>query len=424
MQQELGRPVVPVFWIAAEDSDLAEVNHTWVTDREGALRELRLPGDTQSKLPVSNVRLGEAVERLTEEVAAMLPESEATGEILADLRAAYTTGRTYTQAFAAWMGGLFRELGLVLVDPSDVRLKRQALGLFTREITEKSPVSSAVREQTSRVVRAGYPPQIELRDGFLTLFHQDPAREAIAMTDKGFALKGSGRRISMEALTDLLHRSPELFTPNATLRPLFQDTIFPSLAVVLGPAEIAYFAQLTLAYERAGIPMPVVFPRSSITVVEPKMAGLLTKLGIDLKTLLARGERIVDDIVRKEVPPTLLERLAGGRVQTRETWAGFVDEIDKLDPTLHRTAELATGRALRQFDFMERKLVKAERRKADVLQAQVARLVASLAPRGGLQERTLAALPLLARHGKGVLARIAASLDPFSPTHHAFMVDP
>jgi bacillithiol synthase len=424
MQQELARPVVPVFWIAAEDSDLAEVNHAFVTDREGLLRELRLPGDTQAKLPVSGVRLGEAVGRLIEELSSMLPESGTGAEVLADLRAAYTTGRTYTQAFGAWMGGLFRELGLVLVDPSDARLKRMALGLFGREITEKSPVSAAVREQTARVVRAGYAAQIELRDGFLTLFHQDPAREAIAVTEKGFELKGSGARFSTEALADLLRRSPDLFTPNAVLRPLFQDTLFPTLAVVLGPAEIAYFSQLTLAYERMGIPMPVIFPRASITVIETKMAGLMAKLGIDLKGLLARGERIVDDLVRKEIPPTLTERLERGRVQVRETWAGFAAEVDRLDPTLHRTAELASGRALRQFDFMEGKLVKAERRKNVVLQGRVARLVASAAPRGGLQERTLAALPLLARHGKGILARIAAGIDPFSPAHHVLVIDP
>jgi bacillithiol synthase len=423
MERELGRPVLPVFWIAAEDSDLAEVNHAFVTDREGALRELRLPGATQAKLPVSSIRLGEAVGALIEELAGLLPESGTSAELIADLRAAYTPGRTYPQAFGSWMAGLFRDLGLILVDPSDVRLKRQAQGLFEREIREKSPVSAAVREQTARMLRAGYHPQIELRDGLLTLFHQDPAREAITVTENGFELKSSGKRHSADALAGLLQRSPELFTPNAVLRPLFQDTLFPTLAVVLGPSEIAYFSQLTLAYERIGIPMPILFPRASLTLIEPKQETLMERLGIGLGDLMARGERVIDDVVRKAIPPSLSERLSRGRVQAQEAWAGFVDEIDRLDGTLHRTAELASGRTLRQFDFMERKLVQAQRRKDVVLRGQVSRLASALAPRDGLQERTLTALPLLARHGKGIVGWIADSMDPFAPAHQGLLVD-
>jgi bacillithiol biosynthesis cysteine-adding enzyme BshC len=423
-EEELGSPVVPVFWIASEDSDVAEVDHVFVTDRDDVLKELRLGGNDDGKLPVSRVRLGDGVGSLIAELSEALPAGGTGEELLAHLRAAYTPGRTYPQAFAAWMTVLFRDMGLVMVDPSDVRLKGMALGLFAREIEEKSPITMAVVKQTGRLVAAGYSPQIELREGFLTLFHQDPARDAITIQGNGFQLKSSGRRFAAAELTRLLADSPDLFTPNAVLRPLFQDTLFPTLAVVLGPSEIAYWAQLTLAYESMGIPMPILFPRSSLTLIEHRIERLRTKLDVGLRDVIVRGERIIDDILRREIPPSLLQRIEDGRAGARERWAAILAEIDLLDPTLHRTAELGAGRSQRQLDFIERKIAQAARRKNLVLRGQVRRLVSSLAPRGGLQERTLNVLPFLVREGTGILARIEQAIDPFAPEHRGLVLDP
>jgi bacillithiol biosynthesis cysteine-adding enzyme BshC len=419
----LGRPVVPVFWIASEDSDLAEVDHTFVTDREGKLRTLRMPGAGQAKIPVSRIRLGEAIGPLLDELQTFLPEGDGTREVMAELRAAYTPGRTYPQAFGAWMAHLFGPLGLALVDPSEPRLKRMAQPLFDTEITDKSPVSTAVIEQTALLKKAGYDPQIDVRDGFLTLFHQDPARDAITMTPRGFELKASGRKFTPKELSSLLADSPESFTPNAVMRPLFQDTIFPSLAVVLGPSEIAYWCQLTLAYQRLNIPMPLLVPRSSVTLVEKKIDRLREKLGVDFVQVLQRGEHIIDDILRRKVPESLTRRLADGRKQVSEAWDGIVSEIDALDPTLHRTVQIAASRTAHQLDFIDKKIAQAARKKDAILRGQVERLTASLAPRGGLQERSLCIVPFLASYGSRIISQAAEGIDPFAPGHRTLAVE-
>jgi uncharacterized protein YllA (UPF0747 family) len=218
--------------------------------------------------------------------------------------------------------------------------------------------------------------------------------------------------------------NPDLFTPNAVLRPLFQDTIFPTLAVVLGPSEIAYFAQLTLAYESMGLPMPILFPRTSVTLVEHRIERLRRKLDVGLRDIVVRGESIIDDILRREIPASLLERIDDGRNGVLEKWAAIKKEIDTLDPTLHRTTELGAGRAMHQFDFLEKKIAQAARKKNLILRGQVARLVSCLAPRGGLQERTLNVLPFLARMGVGALGRIGEAMDPFAPEHRGLVLDP
>ncbi len=423
MESELGSPVIPVFWIASEDSDLAEVDRAFIVDRDGRLRDLRLPGDEAARLPVSRVRLGEEIARLFDELSAGLPESELAAEVLGDLRAAYAPGRTYPAAFGAWMAQLFSDKGLVLVDPSEPRLKKIAFPLFEKEISGKSPVSRAVIQQSRLLERSGYSQQIELREGMLTLFFQNPAREAIAVRDDGFELRSSARRFSNGDLTALLANSPEQFTPNAALRPLFQDCLFPTLAMVLGPSELAYFAQLPIAYREMGIPMPVLFPRASLTLVEARHQKLIEKHHLSLEDIITRGERVIDDIVKREIPQEVFERLAAGKKQAGETWLGIIQQIDRLDPTLRRTAELASGTTGHRFDFMERKIIQAARRKNVTLRGQVERMAASLAPRGGLQERTLTVLPFLARHGTRVLDQALGAIELFAPEHRGVVID-
>lgn len=423
LENQLGRPVVPVFWIASEDSDLAEVDRASVIDRDGRLRELRLPGDENAKLPVSQVRLGDGVTVLLEELSTAMPESEFTPEILAALRAAYAPGRSYPAAFGAWMSSLFSAKGLVLVDPSEPGLKRIALPLFEREIAEKSPVSRAMLEQTRLLEQAGYAPQIELRDGMLTLFFQNPAREAIAVREDGFELRASARRFTNGDLAALLRKSPEQFSPNAALRPLFQDSLFPTLAMVLGPSELAYWAQLPLAYKVMGIPMPVLVPRASLTLIEARHQKLMEKHRLSLQDVLRRGERVIDDIVKREIPPGLVQRLGDGKNQSIEIWKDLTEQIEKLDPTLRKTAELAAAMSRKQFDFIEKKITQAARRKDETLRGQVERMAAALAPRGGLQERTLTALPFLARYGSRALDQALGAIEPFAPEHRGVVLD-
>jgi bacillithiol biosynthesis cysteine-adding enzyme BshC len=424
LEGELGCPAIPVFWIASEDSDLAEANHACIIDADGGLREFRLPAGEAAKVPVSLVKLGKEINPLLDELASVLPQTEFGPEALRALRACYTPDKTFPQAFGSWMAWLFGERGLVLVDPSDTRLKHLAYPVFAREIREKSPVSAAVIEQTRRLARAGYEPQIELRPDMLTLFFQDPARDALSINTAGFSLKSSGRRFSAEELVGLLQESPQKFGPNAALRPLFQDSVFPTIAVVLGPSELAYFSQLSLAYERFGIPMPILFPRASLTLVEPRAEKLLGKFGLSLEEVILRAERIIDDIVKREVPPSLFSRLEEGRREVEIIWAGIVREIDRLDPTLRKTAELASGTSARQFEFMEKKIAQAGRKKDEIVRAQVQKLVAALAPRGGLQERTLGVLPFLVRYGVRAIAEAAGAIDLFSSEHRGVVIEP
>ena len=143
-----------------------------------------------------------------------------------------------------------------------------------------------------------------------------------------------------------------------------------------------------------------------------------------MQDILERGEHVINDILKRKIPASLTARIGEGRARVSGAWREIVGEIDALDPTLHRTAVLGSSRAMGQFDFMERKIAQAARKKNALLRDQVERLVAALAPRGGLQERTLCALPFLARHGTRILTLVAEAVDPFAAEHRALVVEP
>jgi len=302
-------------------------------------------------------------------------------------------------------------------DPSDVRLKSLAAPLFRREIEEKGAVARAVIRHTGILVSAGYRPQIELRDGILTLFHLDPARDSITVSGSGFTLKSGEKKFSKAELVSLLNEKPEAFSPNAALRPLFQDTILPTLAVVLGPSELAYYSQLTGAYEDMGVVMPILAPRASLTLIDGKAGKLLAAYGLTLSDVLIENRLLANRLAARDIPPALLADYAAGKAAVEKIWLDLTAETAAFDATLEPTARNARAYVVKRFEWMEKKILRAARRKNEVLRERMLRIDSSLYPNGGLQERTLGLAPFLARHGKAVIDAAFRAIDPFAPEH-------
>ncbi len=425
LETGLGCPVVPVFWIASDDHDLAEVARAWVTDADGRLREVALPGHLAvaplNRLPVSQVALGADVTAALDAFAGFQPATPFTAEVLSALHASWRPSSTFPAAFGAWMHRLLAGTGIVTIDPSDARLKAIGALLFAREIREPGIVGRAVAEQTARLAAAGYPAQIDSREGMLPLFLHDPGRVAIESTDHGLRLSG-GRRFASGEVEGLLDREPGRFSPNAALRPLFQDTLLPTVAAVLGPAELAYWAQLVLTYERLDVPMPVLFPRASVTLLEPRVARLMAARGLTLGEAIALGPRLANEVGRRALPEGLAANIGTARSSVAAAWGGLIGEFDRLDHTLRRTAELAAAYSDRRFDIVEKKTARAlVRRNAEVAR-QAAALEAALAPRGGLQERTLCPVPFAVRWGVGFAGLVARSMDIWQPEHRGITI--
>lgn len=404
LERTLRRPVVPLFWMASEDHDVPEADHVSLADRGGNLTQLRHTAwASPAGFMPANLRLGPAIQATLEHLRAFLPETEFTEALHAALARAYVPDRTLAEAFARWMTHLLGETGLVLVDAADASLKRLAGGVFRREL-EEAPRTSAAIAEVSRSLRAsGYPAQIEARPDGVNCFLLQEGRRSLTRDPAGFRLRDTGDAIPPASLSRMAEDAPERFSPNVALRPVVQDTLFPTLAYVAGPGELAYFAQLRRVYEVFGVPMPAIVPRATLSLVEPRTARLLDRFQLGLQDLTAEPEQLASRILRAQLPPDLGDTLAAARRGVDEIFRQVGEAVAAVDPTLRATAGQTSGHIKGHLEQLEKKAVQAlKRREADTVQ-QLQRLRNALVPAGKLQERVYPVLPYLAKYGPALV---------------------
>jgi len=283
--REQGVEAVPVFWVASEDHDYDEVNHVRLVDQEGKLKEIRYePSERPPDVSVGRVLLSDNISEAIDEFIAQLPPSEFMPDIERDLREAYAPGEGFADAFAKLMARIFRDYGVVLIDPLDEGLKQVAAPLYARAIEKSSEIARALVEQSRELEEAGYHAQVKVSEDMVPLFILDQGRRVALVEHEGrFWVKGSNRSFDRQELADLARRCPNCFSPNVTLRPVVQDYLLPVASYIGGPAEIAYFAQLRAVYRTLERQEPCVLPRASFTIIEGRHQKTLQKYNLSLE---------------------------------------------------------------------------------------------------------------------------------------------
>jgi bacillithiol biosynthesis cysteine-adding enzyme BshC len=400
LEQNLRRPVVPLFWMASEDHDILEADHVDLADRSANLAQIRHTAwESPDGFMPANLQLGPAIRDTLDRLRALLPATEFSDAVCGALASAYAPDRTLARAFAHWMTHLLGETGLVLVDAADPGLKRMAAGVFRRELEEAPRTSRAIVEVSQSLRASGYPAQIEARPDGVNCFLLERGRRPLVRDAAGFRLRDTGEVRPAASLYRAAEESPERFSPNVALRPIVQDTLFPTLAYVAGPGELAYFAQLRSVYAAFDVPMPVIVPRATLSLLEPRIAQLLARFRLGLHDLTAESGQLASRILRDQLPPDLENTLAVARQGVDEIFGRVGAAVAALDPTLKATAGQTAGHIKGHLDQLAKKAVQAlKRREADTTQ-QLQRLRGALMPGGKLQERVYPALPYLVKYG-------------------------
>lgn len=412
---------VPIFWLASDDHDLAEIDHIALLDKDNRLREIRCEAASgKTKVPVSNVPLPPEIGDCLERLKALTPDTEFKPDILGALSEAYQPGRSYVDAFGRWMTRLFRSRGLVLVDASHPRLKEMGRDVFYREIVDESPSTRQAVAASERLRQAGYEAQVPLHEGILNQFYTEGERQTIQWKDGLFAIKGRPSLGSKEALLRLAGERPFLFSPNVLLRPLYQDSVLPTVAYVGGPSEIAYFGQLKGVYETFGLPMPVIYPRKSVTVVERKIDHILKKYHLSVPDLWRDAAAAIGDITREEIPESVGRTLLRVRDDLERDYASLKAEILSFDTGLAPSVDLAKGRMTQQLDFLQKKVQQAARKRNDIAVQQLRKAVDSLYPNQRLQERVFNIVPFLIKYGSGFIDQLDRAID-IDEVDHQFL---
>lgn len=416
LEAEHGRPVVPVFWVASDDHDFAEVRTTTVVDASGALRTLRYaPREEPVGRPAWDIRLDDTVPGLVDELARALPPGLGRDETLALVSSCYRAGESLGSAFAGLVSRLVP--GLVVLDPADLALKRLMLPVLARELAEGSPSSRLALEAGRALLAAGYHQQVPVRPGFLNLFAiVEGQRRALAIEDGGVEVRGTRERWSVQGAIERLEREPAGWSPNALLRPVVQDALLPTAAYVAGPAEIAYHAQIGPVYGHFGVPRPALVPRPSLTLVEPAQARALEAEKLTLAGLAGDPERLISRWAREDYP-----EVEAAFARAREAVTRELEHVEAVlgahDPTLSPATASARGRALHQVESLQEKALRALKKRDQGRAERLRRTRDVLLPGGALQERGLGLVGLVARHGPAIVQSLEQRLLPFARGH-------
>ncbi|MGH9691328.1 MAG: bacillithiol biosynthesis cysteine-adding enzyme BshC [Candidatus Acidiferrales bacterium] len=400
-----GIDAVPVFWLATEDHDLAEVNHSVWNTRNGLVRYTLPPQEGAAGRRVGEVTLGEEIEPLVT-IASQNLEGSFVGEIDRALRESYTREETYGSAFGKLMARLLEGRGIIFIDPLDARLHRLTMPVYRRALEEAEPLRDALLERSSQLEQAGLHAQVKVtREATLLFYNMDGQRHPLRI--RNGKLSAGKASFSREELLALVEKTPEDFTPNALLRPIVQDTLLPTAAYIGGPAEIAYMAQANVAYKRILGRMPAILPRASFTIVEPPVANLLNKYGLDVRDMLRGGQQFRGKMEQESLPRALARRFEKDEKALSRLLRGYDGPLERLDPTLLGVLQTVERKMQYQFGKLRGKAGRAENFRTGVLDRHERIMADSLYPHHGLQERSLCPLPLLASYGLNLLDDLA-----------------
>ena len=400
LEELLGRPVLPVFWVASEDHDWDEADHTYVIDTANQLVRLQVPDPGHIKRALHRIPLGEEIVDVVEQAAQHLPATDFSAPYVDRLREVYKPGATLADGFAGVLSSLLGPLGMCFADAASPAVKELSGPLLLEELARAESHEALLREDADKLERAGYSPQVAILDGAVNLFLEGPGgRERIYRNGKDFELRRSGQSVSAESVRERAESDPLTLSPNVLLRPVVESTIFPVISYVAGPGETAYYAQIKRLFEAHGLMMPVIYPRHAVTVVEAKVRKKLDKFGLDLERLQRPLHEIMSDIARDEVPDDVRQALRKLESDVERGSVDLLEAVTSIDPTLKGPVTNARNTALSAFQAAERKIIQSVKRENEVASSQLEVAQRHLFPEGQPQERILAPLYYLVRYG-------------------------
>jgi bacillithiol synthase len=417
IQRAQAAGAVPIFWLASEDHDLAEADHVTLPARH-ALHTLRLQaGLPHAGQPVGAIPLGAHIAQLLDRTAELIggtPEFDL-------LTAAYTPDATFASAFARLLSAIFSEYGLVVIDASSRAWHALGAPLLRQAVERAAELEAALHERDRLLVERGYHSQVLVAPGSSLLFLMDEATGArLPLRRKAGAWLAGRKTCSTSDLLDILDAAPERFSPNALLRPVFQDFLLPTLAYIGGPAEIAYFAQTQVLFDRILGRTTPVFPRLSATLIEPPVAALLAQHELTLKDVLeSHPDELAHRLGARAIPIEGKQRLAATgnaldtELQALLTWA------QSLDEGLSRAAGVAASKMRYQMNRLRRLAANYQLQQESGIRRHVDTLSFHLFPDRHPQERTIAGVAYLARYGSDLLATLVGQATQECPGHKA-----
>jgi bacillithiol biosynthesis cysteine-adding enzyme BshC len=387
-----------------------------VLDGDVQARTIRLPApEGAGAVPVGRLTLADGVEAALDELAAALPQTEFTASLMTRLRSAYRPGLSTSEAFGRLLEFTLGEFGLIVFDAADPAAKAPVRDVFIREVQFPGRTAELALEAGSALVRLGYHAQVIAHADGLSLFSLDGGRLPIRSADGAF--RAGDREWTQPGLVAAVAANPAGFSPNVLLRPIVQDTLFPTAAYVAGPNELAYLGQLKPVYAHFGVPMPLMVPRISATLLDAAGVRFLGRHDVALETLHAQDESVLNRLLEAALPGEVERAYQAAEAALADPMQALVRAVPAIDPTLEGAARSVAGKISHELQGLHTKIIHAAKRRDDTLRRQFTRTRAQAFPDGHAQERIIGFVSFLNRYGPGLIDRLVSDL-PLDPGSH------
>jgi bacillithiol synthase len=409
LERTLGVVVLPVFWVASEDHDFEEASETFAVDAAGILHRFAVAPTDPRPLAMVEKRLGRDVSELCDSLRKLVDGQGVASDHLIPFLAPYVEGATVAGAFGEMVARLFSGFDLLVTDAADPALKSASTSVLQQALTDADAHGRALADRTAALEAAGYAGQVKLVDPGANLFlHGAEGRERLERVPGGWRAPLSRERFTAEAAAAAVAAAPGRFSPNVLLRPVVESAVFPTLAYVGGPAELAYFAQCGALFDAYGIRPPVAFPRLSATIVPEEVDAARAGLPLEDDEFLLPEHEVWTRLARRTLPEEVRAGLERVRRELVESFGTLIAAAEGIDPNLRPALGARRDRALLEAADAERKVLSHHKKRAPDLLARLRLVRNHLAPRGVPQERVLNVLPFLARDPR-LLERLAGA---------------
>lgn len=416
VREEHHVPTVAVFWIDSEDHDWDEVKSCVLPDSDLNLLTVALsdpPGANDQS--VARTLLDDSARKAVESLESALLRTDFSPELLHQIRRAYRPGNGMADAFGQWLETVLGPKGLVVFDAADPAAKPIVAPVFAREIEHAGETSRLAGEAGATLAARGYHAQVTPYEGQPALFHLDGGRQPIRHQDRRFTW--ADRSCTREELLDLVRQSPEEFSPNVLLRPLMQDTLFPTVCYVAGPSELAYLGQLRGVYAAFGVPMPLIQQRATATILDSNSMRFLTRHEFPLESLRPRDEKALNQLLEAQLPASVEVSLDEAVRVVNERMETLARAVPQIDATLEGATRSTLGRMQDDLRKLHGKIIQAAKRKDETLRRQFQHAQAQAFPGGNPQERTIGFVYFLNRYGPTLIDRLGDELSLDMGTH-------
>ncbi len=410
-----GHPHVPIFWLASEDHDFDEVNQATILCGN-EITTLRLPQPSASGKPVGDLPLGDAILPLLGELRRCLGENVTT-DLLSSL---YTPAATFASAFGGLLTRIFSRYGLIVIDSSARPFHALGASILRAAIERADEIHAALIERTAALEQAGYHAQVMVGESSSLLFLVDEttgARNALKKVANDTWSAGPAQYTTAD-LIRILDTSPERLSPNALLRPVVQDTLLPTSAYIGGPAEVAYFAQSQVVYQRILGRTTPVLPRYSATLIEPALARLLEQHGLALPDVLTTGDALAHQLGARAMPVEGKRKISAAGNALHDELEAVTAWMRAQDEGLGHAADIAASKMLYQMNRLRRLSANFQLQRDPSLRRHADALCRNLFPNGNLQERVFAGVSFLV-HDPALIDLLVEQARTGNCGHHA-----